>query len=918
MLFQRKFFHFVCFFYLAFSFGCLEKSAEKTFKIGFSQCCADNWRDAMNLEIKRELAFHPELEFEMTVANNSSEKQIQDIHRLVRSGIDLLIVSPNEAGPLSKILDSIYNTGLPLVLVDRKTESNLYTAFVGGDNFEIGKIAATYIAEKHPEGVKAIELQMGMTITPAVQRKEGFRSWFDRTSNDLLLASCEDKIGIEALKDTFNTIISRFPETNSIFAHTDLMARQASEWLSELKIEDKITIVGVDALPGEGNGINMVEKGVIDASISYPTGGAESILISIGILNKLPFSKENTINSIVVDQSNARTIQLQMTKISGLQQNIDQQISLTSALKKIFRTQRNFILLLVASLLASIFMGFFLWQSLKNKQKANQALSAKNQEVMEKQIQLVEMSEELKEATNAKVNFFTNISHELRTPLTLIIGVTDELNNAKGKNGENSTQIRQIQQNSIRLLRLINQLMDFRKIESAKMQLDVAKFNLVDFITAIGASFKPIANQRKITFEIITKKETIDLWFDPDKLDKVIFNLLSNAFKFTPDGGSVTVSILSDEYEKLAKINVEDSGIGISDDELLKIFEPFYQAKNVHFTGTGLGLSLSKSIVELHNGTITVQSIRNRGSRFSICLPLGNEHFSESQISQSRDYILSNDAIYDESLSYQLGNENQREIKPGSGYHVHIIEDNAEIQQFLRRNLEGQYHITQSFTGDEGFSQATDLVPDLILCDLSLPGMEGIEIIKALKNDIRTSHIPIIILTSRVDINQQIEGSQAGAEAFIAKPFNIQLLESTIKNLIHNRILLKETVNKNFIELKENGSINKLDQDFFGKLNAYINDHFTDAQFQINDLCREVNLSRSQLYRKTKSLLGENISDFIQNKRLNKAEYLLTTTAKTISEIAYESGFASPDYFSTVFKQKYNLSPSQFRKENEN
>ena len=196
--------------------------------------------------------------------------------------------------------------------------------------------------------------------------------------------------------------------------------------------------------------------------------------------------------------------------------------------------------------------------------------------------------------------------------------------------------------------------------------------------------------------------------------------------------------------------------------------------------------------------------------------------------------------------------------------------------------------------------------------------MEGIEIIKALKNDIRTSHIPIIILTSRVDINQQIEGSQAGAEAFIAKPFNIQLLESTIKNLIHNRILLKETVNKNFIELKENGSINKLDQDFFGKLNAYINDHFTDAQFQINDLCRQVNLSRSQLYRKTKSLLGENISDFIQNKRLNKAEYLLTTTAKTISEIAYESGFASPDYFSTVFKQKYNLSPSQFRKENEN
>ena len=606
-----------------------------------------------------------------------------------------------------------------------------------------------------------------------------------------------------------------------------------------------------------------------------------------------------------------------MTKISGLQQNIDQQIALTSALQKIFKTQRNFILLLVASLLASIVLGFFLWQSLKKKQEANKALSAKNREVMENQIQLIEMSEQLQEATNAKVNFFTNISHELRTPLTLIIGVTDELNHAQGRNGAASPQLKQIQQNSIRLLRLINQLMDFRKIESSKMQLYVAKYNVVDFIRAIGASFKPIANQRNIKYEIVTKTEEIDLWFDPDKLDKVIFNLLSNAFKFTPDGGSVTISILLDNYEKVVKINIEDSGIGISEDELTKIFEPFYQTKNIHFTGTGLGLSLSKSLVELHKGELSVHSILNRGSRFCISLPLGREHYTEGQLSQNEDYVLSKDAIYDDSLYYQLGKEDQREIKQGSGYHVHIIEDNVEIQQFLRRNLISQYQITQSLTGDDGFSQATDLVPDLILCDLTLPGMEGIDIIKALKNDLRTSHIPIIILTSRTSISQQIEGSEAGAEAFIAKPFNIQLLEATIKNLIHNRILLKETVNKDFIELKENNTINTLDQDFFGKLNKYINEHFMDAQFQINDLCKEVNLSRSQLYRKTKSILGENISDFIQNKRLNKAENLLMTTSKNIAEIAYECGFTSPDYFSTVFKHKYNLSPSQFRKENE-
>ena len=323
---------------------------------------------------------------------------------------------------------------------------------------------------------------------------------------------------------------------------------------------------------------------------------------------------------------------------------------------------------------------------------------------------------------------------------------------------------------------------------------------------------------------------------------------------------------------------------------------------------------MSKSLIELHKGSIKVQSIKGHGARFTIVLPIGKDHYSADQITKNEDYIISTDSIYDESLNYQLGKVNEREIKHVDGFHIHIIEDNEEIQQFLLRNLESKYQITQSITGDDGFAQATNLVPDLLLCDLSLPGMDGIEIVKALKNDLRTSHIPIIILTSRATISQQIEAMQAGAESFITKPFNIQVLEVTIQNLIHNRQIIKGSIHNDVIDLRENTTLKTIDQDFISRLTVYIQNHFTDPQFQINDLCKEMQLSRSQLYRKAKSLLGENISDFIQNKRLSYAEKLLLGIDTPIADIAYSSGFSSPDYFSTVFKQKYNVTPSQFRR----
>lgn len=895
-------------------YSCENKESSKKYTIGFSQCCDDPWRTAMNLEMRRELAFHSELNLQIRVANNDNVKQEEDIKNLVKSGIDLLIVSPNESKAFTRLLDSIFKTGLPIILVDRRTESNAFSAFVGGNNVEIGRMAASYLKTLHPYGVNALEFQLSHSITPAIERSQGFTAEFVNNPKHRIIRSLELDREIDSLKQEFQNILNTQPEINSIFAHSDFLAHQASSWLKGMAWSRSITIVGVDGLPGEGNGIDLVENDDINASLLYPTGGSESIMLALSILNNLPYEKINKLNTIVINKSNARTVHLQFKKIENLQETIDKQIGLISSLQMIFRTQRNYIVLLLTSLLVSMILGWFLWQSLRKKQKANQELVEKNNEIMEKQLQILEMSDELKVATNAKVNFFTNISHELRTPLTLIMGVSDELLTGKGNEKQKNSLVRQIQQNSIRLLRLINQLMDFRKVEFNKMNMSVSEYNIIDFIKIICDSYSSIAAQRNISFKFLTKTEEIKLWFDPDKMDKVIFNLLSNAFKFTPDHGKLTVSIITDSYEKTVKINVEDSGDGIDLDEFEKIFEPFYQIKSVHSAGTGLGLSLSKSLVELHKGSITVQSIKGHGARFTVTLPIGKDHFSADQIIKNEDYVISTDSIYDESLNYQLGQVNDREIKHIDSFHIHIIEDNAEIQHFLLRNLESKYQITQSITGNDGFAQATNLVPDLLICDLSLPGMDGIDIVKALKNDLRTSHIPIIILTSKATVTQQIAAMQAGAESFITKPFNIHVLEATIQNLIHNRQILKESMHSDVIDLRENTSLKNIDQDFISRLSVYIQNHFTDPQFQINDLCEEMQLSRSQLYRKAKSLLGENISDFIQNKRLSHAEKLLLATDTPIADIAYSSGFSSPDYFSTVFKQKYNVTPSQFRR----
>ena len=902
-------------------FSCSQEAKEKKYVIGFSQCCEDPWRDVMNGEMQRELLLHPELDFKIKVAGNNNEVQEQQIKQLVAEGIDILLVSPNEARPLTAIIEEVYKAGIPVILIDRKTDSELYTAYIGANNYEVGRTAGRYVASRMNGKAKVVEILLPLAISPAAARNRGFQDGIVPTPGVKVVAALETKGGVDDIHKFLPEILRQHPDATAIFGHTDLLAETAYKITQDLGQAKGMLFVGIDGIPGTGRGIQAVEDGILDASMLYPTGGAEAIRLALAVLNNLPYEKENTLETIVIDEGNARILHNQMKKVFSLQENIDGQMKVLENYKLVSRNQRIFIFVLISSLLMAVVMGVFLWKSLRVQKAALSNLEIKNREIMEHEQQLVEMAVEVKQATQAKVDFFTNISHEFRTPLTLILGFAEDILPSKKLGTEVQQSIGHIRQNAFRLLRLVNQLMDFRKVESHQMKLRANENDLVAFVRNIMESYGPSAQKRGIDFQLLTREEALPVWFDAGMMDKVLFNLLSNSFKFTPDGGKIHLAISNDNFENKVKLSVEDSGKGMTETETAHVFEPFFQGEEQQLVGTGLGLSLSKSLVELHGGSISVRSSKGKGSRFTISLPLGKQHLREDQIVMEQTEHLSGEEFF---LASEMELEDTGNSAEGTAANqqILIIEDHQDLQFFLRKKLSAIYQVVQATNGKEGLQKAFDLTPDLIVCDIMLPGMDGLEITRTLKSDLRTSHIPILILSARSTVEQQIKGTELGADSYVTKPFNVQFLLAKIKSLLLNRAVLKESFGKGLVshsvenltvDLPE--STSPLDRDFIQKFVTYIGQHYTRQDFQVADLCQEFGLSRSQLYRKVSALLGESISDYIQNIRLKKAEELLLEGKHSVADIAYQVGYSSPDYFSTVFRSRYGVPPTAFRKD---
>lgn len=895
--------------------GCTTGSTSGKFRIGFSQCCDDPWRDVMEQEMHSELAFHPELEMETRVAFNDSEQQIKQIQELVASGIDILVVSPNESTPLTPVIEAVYKAGIPVILIDRKTESEQYTAYIGADNYEIGKTAAKYIANKFAQNGKIIELQLGMTMTPARDRSQGFKDELMKFPKMKIIEPLELNKGMDELKSAFQKTLIQNSEVNIVFAHNDFLAENAYNWAQELGRAEGLFFLGIDGIPGIGKGIQAVEDKTLNASLLYPTGGSEAIRLALAILDKLPIEKNNVLQTIVINEDNARILHLQMKKVESLQENIDNQLKAVEDLNIIYKNQRTYIGVLVLILLVAILLGGILLKSLRAKVELNKSLENKTREALEHEQQIVQMSDELRLATQAKVDFFTNISHEFRTPLTLILGYVEGLLASGGSGKEARSDLSMVRKNALRLLRLVNQLMDFRKIESGKMAVRASENDLVAFTKEIVEAYRKMAQKRNLELGFFAIEKSIKVWFDVNMLDKVLFNLLSNAFKFTPTDGSgkIQVAVVMDPISGKATVKVEDNGRGMSKEHVEHAFERFYQGTTYKDKGTGLGLSLSKELVSLNGGNIALWSEKGKGSRFEVSIPLGNAHFREDQLVKEKTEGIS----YDEEMlvfeEERVGLTEASESEKRADQTILIIEDNDDLRHFLQKQFGKAYYVLDSMDGNSGLTKAFEEVPDLIIADISMPGKDGLELTKILKADLRTSHIPIILLTARNTMEQKIEGIQTGADAYVTKPFNLTFLSEVVKNLLLGRENLRGRFTSMVLPEKLPIGLGDLDQQFLRKFEVYIESNFADQNLTVERLSEEFGLSRVQLFRKTKALLGDSPNDYIQHVRLKKSSQFLRESKLTIAEIAYQTGYSSPGYFSTAFKTKYGCSPSDWR-----
>ena len=900
---------------MLFFFSCSTLQEDKQYVIGFSQCTGgDAWRKAMHDEMKRELSFYPGYELVIKDAKSSTSKQQEHIRQFIEQKVDLLIVSPNEAEPVTPLVEEAFEQGIPVIVVDRRTASSLYTAYVGADNYEIGKLAGSYVAELLKGNGRIIEVWGLEGSSPAVDRHNGFVNAIKGFADIEIVT----QVPGEWEK---NTVRAKFPEyyhdnenIDLIFAHNDVMALGAYEYLKSINKEEDLFFVGVDGLSGPNGGLQFIEDGVLDATFLYPTGGEEIVRLAAKILQNEPYDKENILSSTLIDSRNVHIMKQQTDKILSQQKNIERQQDKIQEQLTIYQNQRVLLFILSAGLLVIVILGALALLALREKQEMNKVLSAKNKEVIHQRNEISRMAKKADQATEAKFKFFTNISHEFRTPLTLILGpVEDMLDNATSPGLKKDLQL--VRCNALRLLNLVNQLMDFRKIEKQKMKLQAAERDIVAFAKEITSSFSRESRKRNIRFSMNSKLEELKVFFDADKLDKVLFNLLSNAFKFTKDGGEISVDIeLSEEYDKVV-IVVEDNGRGMTEEHVKHAFDRFYTGEAYGNLSTGLGLALSKEFVDLHKGTISVVSEKWKGTKFVVVLPLGKDHLQKEEIvdlPQEANVALKD--MLPLELNSEAGFEAKDEKTLQKEYTVLLIEDNDDLRGFLKERLQKEFNVVEAPDGILGLSLAFETVPDLIISDVMMPSKDGIKLSSELKGDKRTSHIPIVLLTAKDSIEHKIEGVQSGADLYVTKPFSYPYLYERIKNLIKTRELLRNHYNSEIPADTKTASLPKqLDKKFINEFVAVVEKNLANTALSANDIAESLGMSRVQVYRKVKALLGYSVNDYVVNVRLKKAKYLLLNSDMIISEIAYEVGFSSPAYFSTTFKNHFNMSPSDFK-----
>ncbi len=912
--------HFIGIFFLVFLFSSCSKENSNHLKvIGVSQCSDDAWRRTMNNEMTREASFYPKIEVRIKTAYDSNQQQIRDIESFIADKVDLIIVAPNEAVPLTPVIEKAMQEGIPVILVDRKINSENYTAFVGADNYQIGREVGVYAVNLLNGKGNVVEIRGLKGSTPDLERHNGFKSILAGYPDIHIVYQADGAWLRKTAREKTTGFLQQKIPVDLIFAHNDEMATGAYEALKQVSGIRKPLLLGIDALPGSDGGIQKVINGVLDATFIYPTGGEKAIQTAVHILNKEPFQKENMLYTAVVDKTNARVIKLQTDQILDHQYRINQLNEVLNRNLEKYSTQRTLLVGSFVVLFLILVMMILLFRAYRSKNRTNKLLESTNiainrqkEELSQQKDQLMVLSKNLEEATQSKLIFFTNISHEFRTPLTLLHGPLDWLTENETLSNEGLKMTRLMHRNIHILMKLIDQIIEFRRFENGKMQMFFTLGDLKSFLSEIYESFRELARKKHVHFTFSAINEDFTLWFDSDKMEKIVYNLISNALKFTPENGTVKLSLSKSKIngEDAACITVSDTGPGISEQHIHQVFDRFYRV-NSRVEGSGIGLAITKMLVEQHNGTIEVESSEGRGTSFMVTMP-----YSQKNIAATEQYpVLDSSHLRSDDVLVTEGSEEDETKEPSPESKkplVLLVEDNSDVRTYVRSLLGGEYEILEAINGQQGLLKARKYVPDLIISDVKMDGMDGFELCRTLKDELSTSHIPVILLTAFSMDEQKVVGFESGADAYVTKPFNEEILKIRIRKLIENREKVKEAFRTHFSFGEKKETISEIDKTFMGKFRKIVENNLIDSDLNVDDIGKNLGLSRVQLYRKIKSLTNYAPNELVRIIRLKAAEKLLVSSEKSISEIAYETGFSSPSYFTKCFREYFNESPTNY------
>ncbi|WP_440313795.1 substrate-binding domain-containing protein [Leyella stercorea] len=886
-------------------------SEKKRYVVGVSQCSEDVWREKLNEELRIAALYYNDVDLRISSANDDVQMQTEQINKFVDEGVDLLIVAPGQVS-ISPAIDRAYEKGIPVIIFDRRTRSDKYTAYIGADNKEIGSSMGEYLAGTLTDGGRILELSGLSTSSPAIERNKGFDSVVQCRPGISIVEHLSADWTEQGAFRTVDSLLSKpHNEFDCVFAHNDRMAmgaRRAAE-KHGLNLEH-IKFCGIDAMPQKGGGMELVDNGTLFASYTYPTRGDEVMLLAMNILEGKKYNRENQLSSALVTRDNARVLLMQNDETMRQQDHLSTLRSRVDKAASDFNTQRIYLLVLLVFVVLLIAVCAAAIYAFITRTRINQQLKAS----MDEQNR---MTTEMEEMTQTQLQFFTNVSHELRTPLTLIAGPTEQLLEDPAVHGVQRTMLEMVQRNTRILIQLVGEILDFRKVQNNKAELHLNRFYLQHELTTWTEDFRTVAARRGITIRVDVSGVEDDavLIADRDKMEHMYFNIMSNALKYTPDGGCITTTLL--HHDHCYTLRIADTGKGIPTEELPHLFERFYQAKGA-IGGTGIGLSLVKAYIDMHRGSVHAESAEGKGTTFVIELPDSQPGYDPAKDAPAAtqaekglvdDNYIATDTTAQEATERITNAEDFDAERPL----VLIIDDNNGMRAYLRSILQDKYNVSEATNGEQGLEKARREVPKLVVCDVMMPVMDGLEFTKRLKEDTATSHIPVVLLTARSLSEQRKEGYDTGADSYITKPFSGQVLLSRIENLLRSRIMLRSVFAGDKQETEEEEKLNEADKTFVGRLRTAIQENLGDSDFSVERLGEEIGLSRVQLYRKVKALTGQTPVELLRKARLTKARQLLEKTEKSVSEIAYEVGFTSPSYFNKCFKDEFDINPSSLR-----